>query len=177
MLLEIRSLLARAETNRYLLFQLLEQVPRTCWDRQASGDAWSARHHLAHLATIDGVTMALLTPPTTGAFRLDPALQSRRLDDLLAAADRAIDDLIGSLPLSRTALASAIGELDDAALATPVLIDVPGAWPPVRQLSMRAYLASWAEHDADHTSAIRQAIASPPSATDLALAARFGRRR
>lgn len=175
MLLETRSLLARAQTNRYLLMQLLEQVPDGSWDRRASGDAWSARHHLAHLATIDGVTAALLTSPSDGAYRLDPGLQALRLSAMEAAVAWMHSQLVAAMASERNALARLLGDLHDNALASPVLIDVPGEWPPVRQLSMRAYLATWAEHDADHTAAIRAAIASPPSASDLALAARLGR--
>jgi hypothetical protein len=172
---ELESLLARAGTNRYLLLQLLEQVTDDGWAYRAGGDAWTAREHLAHVATIDGVTESLLRAPADGAYRLDEALQGRRVADMIAASLESIAELFERLAASRASLTSFIAGLDDARLALPVRVSVAGGWPPERQMSLRAYLASWAEHDAGHTGAIRAAIAIPPGPNELALAARLNR--
>jgi len=176
MLIETRSLLARAATNRYLLLQLIEQVPGDRWASRASDDAWSAHGHLAHLASIDDVTAALLASRRDGAYRLDLGLQAVRIRAVEERIAESTEELRRLLDASRAGLLNVVAELDEGSLATPVLIDVPGSWPPVLQLSLRAYLAAWAEHDAEHTLAIRRAITIPPSASDLALVARFGQR-
>jgi len=176
MLIETRSLLARAATNRYLLRQLIEQVPGDRWASRASDDAWSAHLHLVHLASIDDVTAALLASRRDGAYRLDLGLQATRIRAMEERVAESPDELQRLLEASRAQLLNVISELDEGSLATPVLIDIPGSWPPVLQLGLRAYLAAWAEHDAEHTTAIRHAITIPPSASDLALVARFGHR-
>lgn len=174
---EIRSLLARAATNRYLLNQLIEQVPAGAWDRTAAGEPWSARVHLCHLATIDDVMALVLGEPEGGAFRLGADLQSERMTSLGAILERPVADVLVLMAESRQRFTAAVvATCDDATLAMPVIIATPDAWPTERQVSLRAYLAAWAEHDVEHTAAIRSAIATPPSARDLSLAAWFTRR-
>lgn len=174
---EIRSLLARAATNRFILAQLIDQVPADRWDRYAPGDTWSVRDHLCHLATSDDLVALLLEEPEDGAFRLGIDLQYMRIPVMGEMCERSLAEILAAMVEARRRLEATLSaRCDDAALALPVIIDTPGEWPSARQMSLRAYLAAWAEHDVEHTAAIRAAIVTPPSARDLSLAAWFGRR-
>jgi hypothetical protein len=78
---------------------------------------------------------------------------------------------------SRRVLLQEFARLDVTALEAEVLLPgIVNAWGQPLTTSLRGYLAVWANHNAEHTEAIRQAITTPPSPGDLALAA-WRRRR
>jgi hypothetical protein len=173
---EIRSVLQRARNNRLVLEQLLDQVPGERWRNQADGDAWTARAHLEHLATIDTVTYELLESPGERGFGLDHHVLMRRSALMAEVAGSPVDELRDAMAASREALVGHIARFDDEWLAMPVVVTLPGAYPPEQAISMRAYLASWAEHDAEHAEAIRAAITASIQPGALSAAVRIRRK-
>lgn len=172
---EVRSVLERAATNRHMLEEFLAHAPADRLHNTADGDAWSGYTHLAHVATADVLVSAVLGSVRDRAYRLDATLQRRRLDAILHAAALPMDELTELLAESRTEFVRLAGGFDEAALAYPVVVELPGAWPPERQLSVRAYLSAWAEHDLDHLQAMRRAVTAPVSPAAMAAAARIRR--
>jgi hypothetical protein len=69
-----------------------------------------------------------------------------------------------------------VARLGLEALGREIRLPARDAWSPPGAISVRAYLAQWAEHDALHEGAIRRAIANQPGPGDLAAAA-FARRQ
>jgi hypothetical protein len=172
---EIRSVLERAATNRHLLDEFLEHAPPDRLHNTLDGELWSGHIHLAHVATADVLMSTLLADLRKGAFRLDAFLLGRRNEAIAAAAELPLAELRGLMGESRLELERLLAQFDDARLAHPVVVEQPGAWPPERQLSLRAYLAAWAEHDLDHLEAMRRVVTAPVSPAAMAAAARIRR--
>jgi hypothetical protein len=173
---EVRAVLQRARSNRLMLEQLLDQVPEDRWDNRAEGDIWPARVHLAHLATIDTLTFELLLEPSTEGFRLDETMQSERTAMIASVADLPVGQLRRLMHDSRLRLQHHLAGFDHDWLSQAVVIATPGVHPPEQSLSLRAYLASWAEHDAEHAQAIRAAITASIQPGALSAAVRIRRR-
>lgn len=174
---EIRSVLHRARSNRLVLDQLVEQVPGERWDNRAEGEQWSARVHLAHLATIDDVTRAMLEAGRGREFVMGADVMMQRITLLNEIADRDVADLRARMASSRAAMEQHLAAFGEHELGGTVVVERPGVYPPEQRLSVRAYLASWAEHDAGHTEAIRAAVTAPLQPAALAAAQRIRRRR
>ncbi|MDZ7729476.1 MAG: DinB family protein [Dehalococcoidia bacterium] len=174
---EIRSLIQRARSNRMMLYQLLEQFPGDAWEKRGEDDAWTARQHLQHLATIDTVTQDLVDTPGTDDVLLGEATLVQRHTAMQALEGEPVDELTRQLDESRDAFLASLVALTEERLGRQVIIHRPGVWPPEQRMSLRAYLGAWAEHDAEHAAAIRQAATAQLSPTDMAAAARLTRRR
>lgn len=174
---EVRSVLQRAQNNRMVLQQLLDTVPADRWENRADGDAWTAHIHLAHLATIDTLTMELLREPGVEGFSLDQQLQVQRTALISELADQPVPDLRAAMDESRDRLWRHVAAFDPEWLAQPVIVERPGHHPPRQSLSLRAYLASWAEHDLEHAEAIRAAITVSIQPGALSAAARVRKKR
>lgn len=174
---EISSILQRAHSNRLLVDQLLDHVPEDRWDNRAEGDAWPARAHLAHLATIDTLTLELLTRPEGNAFQLNADVLMRRTLLINEVVHEPVDQLRERMRSSRAALREHIASFDEDTLAHDVVIATPGAYPPEQSVSLRAYLAAWAEHDAEHTEAIRAAVTASIQPGALSATVRLRRER
>jgi hypothetical protein len=165
---EIRTILERAWARRESLLALIATVPADYWARRAGDDAWTARNHLEHLATIDDVVVPLLKSP---APVLDEALLAARESVMQAVAGMEVVDLVQRLEASRRDLVGTVARLGLEALGREIRLPARDAWSPPGAISVRAYLAQWAEHDALHEGAIRRAIANQPGPGDLARAA------
>lgn len=170
---EARTILERAWARRESLLALIETIPADYWTRQAAGDAWTARNHLEHLATIDAVVLPILESP---APVLDEELLAAREGAMQAVAGLEVGELIQRLESSRRDLVGAVACLTLHALARDIQLPARDAWSPPGTISVRGYLAQWAEHDTLHEGAIRRAIANQPGPGDLAAAA-FARRQ
>lgn len=183
MLAELAVLVGRAAAAREQLEALLGVVPDAYWDRREAGDPWTARTHLQHLATIDDPTRALFAAAGAGgalapfgAVAAGP-YEAARVALLASVADLPVTALVERMRAERAAALSALAVLDVDELETPVLLpSVVDAWHRPVTVPLRQYAAAWAVHDADHTAAIRRAIARVPGPADLALAARLQRR-
>lgn len=181
---EIRVFLERAAARRSLLEAFLDVMPRNGWEHQAEGEAWNARVHLAHLATIDEPTAALFAEAAAGSQTVRP-MGAATSEALAAARERLLEPLLDARPAdlrrrlrdSREAALAALAALDGPALDAAVLLPpAPSAWSPPPPLPLRAYIAAWIEHDGEHLAAIRRAVTSPPGPGALATAARLRRR-
>lgn len=174
---EVRSILERAATNRHMLGEFLAHAPPDRLHNTPEGDAWSGHLHLAHVATADVLVAAVLNSVRDRAYRLDAALQSRRHEAIAQAAALPFEGLAELLGESRREFVQLLSRFDAAALAFPVVVELPGSWPPERQLSLRAYLSTWAEHDLEHLAAMRRAVTAPVSPAAMAAAARIRKAR
>lgn len=172
---EVRSVLERAATNRHLLEEFLAHAPPDRLHNMAEGDLWSGHVHLSHVATADVLMTTLLAEVREGSYRLDMGLLGRRSEAIAAAAELPLEELRELMAESRSELVQLLVRFDDTRLAHPVVVEQPGAWPPERQLSLRAYLAAWAEHDLEHLQSMRRAVTAPVSPAAMAAAARIRR--
>ncbi|MCK9518798.1 MAG: DinB family protein [Dehalococcoidia bacterium] len=183
-LTELAVLAGRAAAARSLLDALLDVIPDDYWDRRAQGELWSAREHLQHVATVDEPMRQLVLDAASGARLLRPygvegvaEAAERRAASMRTVTEYSIDRLREQMAETRNLLLASFEQLGSSALDLPVFI--PGAvnsWGQPLTVSLRHYLASWAVHDSEHAEAIREAITTPPSPGDLALAARRRRR-
>lgn len=168
---------------REQLEALLDVIPEGYWERREAGDPWTARTHLQHLATIDDPTRALFaaaggggTLAPFGVIAAGP-YEAARAVLLDSVADLPVAALVGRMRAERAEALAALAALGVDELDTPVLLpSVVDAWRRPVTVSLRQYAAAWAVHDAEHTAAIRRAIARTPGPGDLALAARLQRR-
>lgn len=182
MLPELGVLAGRAAAAREQLEALIAVVPGDYWDRREAGDAWTARTHLQHLATIDAPTRALFAAATAGSalgpFGADSAatFEAARAALLDSVANLPVPTLVERMRAERAAALGALAVLGARELDVPVVLPgVVDAWRRPVSVPLRQYAAAWAVHDAGHAAAIRRAIACPPSPGDLALAARLRR--
>ena len=176
---ELRTLVERAAARRHVLEGLVASVPEDYWQRQASGDEWTALDHLRHVATVDGMLVELVQAAQESDEALwagdtsDPAvLEERRVALMAGVREQTVETLVETMRASREGAAQAVLGMSVAALDRDVR--VAGAPQP---FPLRTYLAVWTEHDGEHEAAIRRAIETPPNATTLTLAARRGRGR
>jgi hypothetical protein len=173
---ETAVLLQRAAARRLILEGLLDSIPPDSWERQAPGDAWSARSHLAHLATIDELVLPIVRQASDGNPVLwlggpEPGdLELKRTAALVSVAGASTAQLRAAMSATRETVARAVGSLPQHALERLVRMartedgwSVPAAWP------LRTYLAGWAEHDGVHEEAIRRAMTAPPDFSTVAL--------
>jgi hypothetical protein len=181
MLPEVRVLLERAEARRHVIHGLLEVVPEAFWLRSASGDAWSARSHVAHLGAMDGPVATLLGRASFGAPEAwlydtsDPAaLESVRSTAMAQLVYSSPQELLRALAQARHAVVAALEELRPAELEMHVLVaGAADGWGRQMRWPLRDYLRHWAEHDAVHETAIREAFTTPPDLSAVALTRRL----
>lgn len=181
MLPEVRVLLERAQRRRHAIEDLLRSAPASFWQRVAEGDAWSARAHVAHLATMDAPMVRLTQRAVAGERAAwlwdaeDPVvLEAARRHAMAALADSSADELSEALSEARATLVPALAALLPEGLE--MLVMVAGAsdgWGTPRSWPLRTYLAHWAEHDAIHEAAIRAAFTTPPDLSAVALTRRL----
>lgn len=180
MLPEVRVFFERAEARRQSLLGLVAAIPPGYWLRSGPGDAWTARHHLQHVATADDFLGALIETVCSGGeawlggTRDLPALLQARAAAIEEHAPLTLSALIDRLSQSRQVLAERLSELDRVHLAAPVFIAGRiSHWGEPLPLALSAYLASWAGHDAGHEMAIREAVSTPPDLSAVALSRRL----
>jgi hypothetical protein len=181
MLPEVRVLLERAQTRRHAILGLLDAAPEAFWLRVASGDAWSARAHAAHLAAMDGPVAELARGAVAGAreaWLFDATrpleLESARASAMAALADGTPHQLREALAAARLLVAPALEPLRPAALEMRVMVaGAVDSWGRQLSWSLRDYLGHWAEHDALHEAAIRAAFTTPPDLSAVALTRRL----
>jgi hypothetical protein len=175
---EQRVFVERARARRWQLEALVAAIPEGYWDRRAPGDDWSARDHLAHLATVDQLVVELLDALRQGqqAWLGGPepaALERRREDARLRVRGEPTGVLLATMRAERgralAALRSSPATLLDGTVRVASVLD---AWGRATSWSLRAYLASWIEHDDLHAEAIRRAITVPPDLSTVLLARR-----
>ena len=174
---ELRTLVERAAGRRHMLEGLIESVPDDYWQRQASGDDWTALDHLRHVATVDRMLVELLTAAQESDEELwagdtsdEAELEARRVALMDGVREQTFEALVETMRGSREAAFEVVLGLPAAALEREVRVaGAPQGFP------LRTYLAVWAEHDSEHEAAIRRAIETPPDATTLTLAARRAR--
>ena len=182
---EMRTLVERAAARRHVLEGLIASVPADYWERQASGDAWTALNHVRHVATVDRMLVELAEGAGrpgaglwVGGTRDAGALESGRIALMEGVGEQGIDELVATMRDSREAAVEAMLALPVEALDREVRVaGVLTPWGEPHVFTVRAYLAAWAEHDGEHEGAIRRAIETPPDATTLTLAARRARGR
>ena len=162
---ELRTVVERAAGRRHMLEGLIESVPDEYWERQASGDDWTALDHLRHVATVDGMLVELLTAAQESDEELwagdtsdEAELEARRVALMDGVREQTVEALVETMGETREAALEAALELPAAALDRDVR--VAGAPQP---LPLRTYLAIWAEHDSEHEAAIRRAIETSPT--------------
>ena len=174
---EIRTLVERAAARRQMLEGLIESVPDDYWERQASGDDWTALDHLRHVATVDGMLVDLLEAAQEPGRALwagdtsdEAELDARRVALMDGVREQTVEALGETMRESREGAVETVLGMPVAALDREVRVaGSPQGFP------LRTYLAVWAEHDSEHEAAIRRAIETPPDATTLTLAARRAR--
>ena len=181
---EMRTLVERAAARRHVLEGLIASVPEDYWERQATGDAWTALDHVRHVATVDGMLVELAEAAGrpgeelwVGGTQDAGALEGRRVALMEGVGEQGIDELVATMWESREAAVEALLALPVEALDREVRVaGVVTPWGEPHVFTLRAYLAAWAEHDGEHEAAIRRAIETPPDVTALTLAARRARR-
>ena len=180
MLPEVRTLVQRAVAHRFALEGLFDALPESYWERGAPGDAWSARNHLQHLATVEAVLVEDLGRVVDGANDLwlggaaDAALfHERRAANMEAVSDLPCAALRAEMSANRAHAVNTLGALTadhmEASLRIPGVVD---RWGQHVRYSLREYLTSWPNHDVAHESAIRAAISAPPDLSAVALTRR-----
>ena len=159
-----------------MLEGLLDSIPATYWERQASDDAWSARDHLRHLATIDDLVLPLVQNACAGCAVMwlagpepgDPERQRMAAMDSVAGASTA--ELRARMSASREAVTGAVSQLPHDALERLVrMASSANSRGRLQEWPLRTYLAGWAEHDTVHEGAIRRAMTAPPDLSAVAL--------
>jgi len=181
MLPEVRVIVERAAARRASLEGLIEAIPADYWARRATGEAWSAHDHLAHVAGIDALTSETLTQILGGeraawiAGATTPEMLATRREALLdEAAGMAVAALRERMRETRAELVELLAGLDTGHLEVTVLVaGVVDAWGEPLAVGLRRYLASLPEHDTEHEHAIRQAISAPPDLSAVALTRRL----
>ena len=180
---EIRTLVERAAARRQVLEGLIESVPDDYWERQASGDAWSALDHLRHVATVDAMLVELVEAAQdpdeelwAGKTSDAEVLEARRVALMDRVREQPVETLLETMLESRAGAVEAVLGMSVETLDREVRVaGVQTAWGEPQAFPLRSYLAVWAEHDGEHEAAIRQAIETPPDVTTLTLAARRAR--
>ncbi len=180
---EIRTLIERGAARRQVLEGLIESVPDEYWERQDSGDAWTALDHLRHVATVDQMLLELVEAAQQSdeelwAGKTDDVevLEARRVALMDTVREQSVDTLVETMRESRaravgTVLGMSVETLDREVRVAGALNE----WGEQLAFPLRGYLAVWVEHDGEHVAAIRRAIATPPDVTTLTLAARRAR--
>ncbi|MCY3645759.1 MAG: DinB family protein [Chloroflexi bacterium] len=180
---EIRTLVERGAARRQVLEGLIESVPDDYWERQDSGDAWTALDHLRHVATVDQMLVELVEAAQESdeelwAGKTDnvEVLEARRVALMDKVREQSVDTLVETMRESRaravgTVLGMTVETLDREVRVAGALNE----WGEQLAFPLRGYLAVWVEHDGEHEAAIRRAIATPPDVTTLTLAARRAR--
>lgn len=181
MLPEVRVLFERAQRRRHAIEDLLRSAPAPFWQRTAEGDAWSARAHVAHLASMDAPVARLAQCALTGEraawlwdTEVPQSLEAARRQAMAALAESSAGELSEALNAARAAIVPALAALKPESLEMRVLVagandswGTPVSWP------LRTYLVHWAEHDAIHEAAIRAAFTTPPDLSAVALTRRL----
>ena len=183
MLPEVRVLVERAEAHRFALEGLLDAIPDSYWPRTAPGDAWPARTHLQHLATIESLTdetvrafLAGASDAWVGGASTTGMLAERRSALLAEVAESTVPELRELMRDSRRELSASLAALAPVHLDGSVFVaGLADAWGQPLRFSLREYLRSWPEHDGDHEGAIRRAIATTPDLSAAALVRRAQR--
>lgn len=181
MLPEIRTLVERAATQRALLDDLLDAVPDGYWPRRAAGEAWSARQHLEHLATIErllredvGRVREAGGVAWIGGSADVAEFAAAREAALAAVADESTGGLREQMAANRGELVGMLAGLNveelELAVAFPGVVD---SWGGPLRWSLRRYLAAWPAHDVEHAAAIRAALATPPDLSTIAITRRL----
>ncbi len=180
---EIRTLVERAAARRQVLEGLIESVPEDYWERQASGDAWTALDHLRHVATVDAMLVELVEAARDSNKELwagdtsdEAVLEARRVALMDRVREQPLETLVKTMRESReraleTVLGMSVETLDREVRVAGVVTE----WGEPQAFPLRSYLAVWVEHDGEHEDAIRGAIETPPDVTTLTLAARRAR--
>ncbi len=165
---EVRVLLERANARRISLLGLVDVIPAQFWSRREDTDSWTARQHLAHVATADELLLETLSEEGPAA-----SYESRRSELLAAAEEWPIRDLLARMERERARLAASLDGVSFLSLDGHIqAAGVRDAWGREAAWPVRALLAAWAEHDTGHELAIRRAVTSPPAAAALSAAAR-----
>ncbi|MEO6397851.1 MAG: DinB family protein [Tepidiformaceae bacterium] len=180
MLAEVRVLIERARAARISLDGLLDVLPPDYWSRAAPGSRWTVAEQLAHLAAADLMLATLLRAVIAGENAVwlgetsDPAeLLRRREEPIARMAGLPRTELRIEAGAARERVNTACADLDTAMLGASV--EVAGAldrWGRQLRWELRGYLVYWAAHDQSHEAEIREAIATTPELSTVALTQR-----
>lgn len=167
MLPEIATLLARAETGRFMLDELLSVLDEKDYDSRPFEGEWSVREAVAHVASAD-LAVAQLVSEEQGD--LGAALSDRE-HRWLALRALAVPELHRAVQQARKSVHRAMAALAFERLGGAVLLPASDAWGRQRAMDLRSYLASWAMHDLEHVEQIRDALRAPLNPALVALSA------
>lgn len=164
---EVRVFLDRANARRVSLLGLVDVIPDQFWARREDRDSWTARQHVAHVATADELLLETIPGEAAAPYEV------RRSELLTAAAEWPMPDLLARMERERARLAAWLEGLSLLSLDGYIkAVGVRDAWGREVSWPVRALLAAWAEHDTGHELAIRRAVTTPPDAAALSTAAR-----
>ena len=167
----VRVFVERATARRQSLLELVSVVPGDSWTRKAPGEAWDAFHHLAHALSADSGVADVIPEfvrhePTS--IQIEELL-SRRETVIAAAAGLDIESLVARGHQARREILATLERLHQTDLERQIsFLDQRSAWSQPAQITLFAYLEQWSHHDAEHESAIRTAISTPPDLSAVA---------
>ena len=163
-----RVLVERADARRVSLLGLAAVIPDGFWSRRAPADEWSARQHLAHALSADGVVAEFIASSAGQA-----ELEAAREGAIAEGATMALNKLLERAAEGRSRLLEVLSDLSPAdferALPVP---GVTSTWGEPLSITVFQYLEQWAVHDAVHELAIREAVATSPDLTAIAMTRR-----
>jgi DinB family protein len=164
----LRVLVERAAARRVSLLGLVSVIPEGFWVRRVPGDDWSAREHLVHALTADDAVAEFIAGSPENAD-----LEAARAVAMTQGAELPMKELLELAAKGRSRLIEVLFTM------TPVDLEralpIPGAvnaWGERLSITVFQYLEQWAAHDAVHEAAIREAIATPPDLTAIAMTRR-----
>lgn len=170
----LRVLVERAAAKRTSLLGLASVVPDGYWTRSSLGDAWTARQHLAHaLTSDDGVAAFIGTAAEQGRAEPGIDIEASRSAAMERGAALPLPELIALAEAGRTSLVKVLAALGPADLERQLVVPrVATAWGEPVTITLYRYLEQWAAHDGVHEAAIREAIATSPDLTAIAMTRR-----
>ena len=164
----LRVLLERAAAKRVSLLGLASVIPDDFWSRRTPDDEWTARQHLVHALTADAAVADFIAggPQST-------SLEAARAGAIAEGAELSMPELLERAAKGRARLVEVLSAMTPMDLERTLAI--PGAtnaWGEQLSITVFQYLEQWAAHDAVHETAIREAIATSPDLTAIAMARR-----
>jgi len=174
MLPSVRVFIERAIARRTSLLGLVDSLPADYWQRATHSGAWTAKQHLAHVATTDRLVVRVIESISLESPFAN--LAEDRLAAIAEAEDQPVAELLDRMAEERTALVAVFARITPVDLEAS--LPVPGTrtpWGEPVAILVSSYLDSWARHDGDHEEGIREAIATPPDLSAVALAKRRAR--
>jgi hypothetical protein len=164
----LRVLVERAAVRRFSILGLASVIPDDFWTRRAPSDEWAAHQHLVHALSADAAVAEFIAGKLEG-----PGLEAARARAMAEAAELPLPELIERAAAGRSQLIEVLTEMTPADLERALPISgAVNAWGEQLSITVFQYLEQWAAHDAVHEAAIREAIATSPDLTTIAITRR-----